>query len=93
MEAAQKRVEQRNYMIRAVLEFDDMMNQQREVIYSYRQEVMDSVIRGVLVFEVIDEMVLESYDTLRNSIAAEETPTRPGLLNSVNTTFPLRTFR
>ena len=43
VETAQKRVEQRNYMIRRrTLEFDDVMNQQREVIYGYRQEVMDS---------------------------------------------------
>ena len=33
------------------------MNQQREVIYGYRQEVMDSENPRELVFEVIDEMV------------------------------------
>ena len=58
VETAQKRVEQRNYMIRRrTLEFDDVMNQQREVIYGYRQEVMDSENPRDLVFEVIDEMV------------------------------------
>ena len=53
VETAQKRVEQRNYMIRRrTLEFDDVMNQQREVIYGYRQEVMDSENPRELVFEV-----------------------------------------
>ncbi len=42
VETAQKRVEQRNYLIRRrTLEFDDVMNQQRNVVYGYRNEVMD----------------------------------------------------
>ncbi len=41
IESAQKRVEGRNYGIRkSVLQFDDVMNQQREVIYSQRREVL-----------------------------------------------------
>ena len=41
IENAQKRVESRNYGIRkTVLQFDDVMNQQREVIYSQRREVL-----------------------------------------------------
>ncbi len=41
IENAQKRVESRNYGIRKnVLQFDDVMNQQREVIYSQRREVL-----------------------------------------------------
>ncbi len=41
IESAQKRVESRNYGIRkSVLQFDDVMNQQREVIYSQRREVL-----------------------------------------------------
>ena len=43
VETAQKRVEQRNYLVRRrTLEFDDVMNQQRNVIYGYRNEVMDA---------------------------------------------------
>ncbi len=41
IENAQKRVESRNYGIRkSVLQFDDVMNQQREVIYGQRHEVL-----------------------------------------------------
>ncbi|HYK23694.1 MAG TPA: preprotein translocase subunit SecA, partial [Candidatus Acidoferrum sp.] len=41
VETAQKRVEQRNYMIRKrTLDFDDVMNMQREVVYGYRNEVI-----------------------------------------------------
>ena len=89
VETAQKRVEQRNYMIRRrTLEFDDVMNQQREVIYGYRQEVMDSENPRDLVFEVIDEMVPKKVAEYLEQTESEE-PDRTGLLNWVNTTFPL----
>jgi preprotein translocase subunit SecA len=89
VETAQKRVEQRNYMIRRrTLEFDDVMNQQREVIYGYRQEVMDSENPRDLVFEVIDEMVPKKVAEYLEQNDSEE-PDRAGLLNWVNTTFPL----
>lgn len=41
IETAQKRVEQRNYMIRKhTLEYDDVMNKQRQEIYGFRNEVL-----------------------------------------------------
>ena len=41
IETAQKRVEQRNYTIRKhTLEYDDVMNKQRQEIYSFRNEIM-----------------------------------------------------
>ncbi|WP_114228149.1 MULTISPECIES: preprotein translocase subunit SecA [Sphingomonas] len=43
IETAQKKVEARNYDIRKqVVEFDDVMNDQRKVIYEQRSEIMDS---------------------------------------------------
>ncbi|HBN84623.1 MAG TPA: preprotein translocase subunit SecA, partial [Clostridiales bacterium] len=42
IEKAQKRVEGQNYAIRkSVLEYDDVMNKQREVIYAQRKQVLD----------------------------------------------------
>lgn len=42
IENAQKRVEERNFNIRKqVLQYDDVMNQQREVIYKERRKVLD----------------------------------------------------
>ena len=42
IEASQKRVESRNYGIRKnVLEYDDVMNQQRNIIYAERREVLE----------------------------------------------------
>ncbi|MFL5839198.1 MAG: preprotein translocase subunit SecA [Thermoleophilaceae bacterium] len=42
IESAQRRVEEQNFLIRKrVLEYDDVMNEQREVIYRYRNRVLD----------------------------------------------------
>ncbi|HEV7163431.1 MAG TPA: preprotein translocase subunit SecA [Solirubrobacteraceae bacterium] len=42
IEKAQKKVEEQNFLIRKrVLEYDDVMNEQRRVIYAYRDEVLE----------------------------------------------------
>jgi preprotein translocase subunit SecA len=42
VENAQKKVEEQNFLIRKrVLEYDDVMNQQREVVYKYRREILE----------------------------------------------------
>jgi preprotein translocase subunit SecA len=86
VETAQKRVEQRNYLIRKrTLDFDDVMNMQREVVYTYRNEVIDSEEPRKLIFEVIDEAV---PGKVKEYLDAEE-PNYTGFVNWVNTTFPL----
>ena len=43
VETAQKRVEQRNYQVRKhTLQYDDVMNQQRTVIYAWRTDILNS---------------------------------------------------
>ena len=42
IENAQKKVESRNFQARKnVLEYDDVMNKQREIIYEQRRQVLD----------------------------------------------------
>src|SRR5947208_4240291 len=42
VENAQKKVEEQNFLLRKrVLEYDDVLNQQREVIYKYRREILE----------------------------------------------------
>ncbi|MDX6680901.1 MAG: preprotein translocase subunit SecA, partial [Solirubrobacteraceae bacterium] len=42
IEKAQRKVEEQNFLIRKrVLEYDDVMNQQREVIYEYRDRILE----------------------------------------------------
>src|ERR1700726_569407 len=86
VETAQKRVEQRNYLIRKrTLDMDDVMNNQREVIYTYRNEVIDSEEPRTLIYEVIDEAV---PGKVAEYVDIDE-PNHAGLMNWVNTTFPL----
>ena len=57
IESSQKKVEGRNFAIRKnVLNYDDVMNKQRETIYSQR----DMVLEGKNVRSNIDQMILES---------------------------------
>jgi preprotein translocase subunit SecA len=86
VETAQKRVEQRNYLIRKrTLDFDDVMNNQREVVYTYRNETIDSEEPRVLIYEVIDEAVPGKVKEYLD----DSEPNYSGLLQWVNTTFPL----
>ena len=69
VESAQKKVESRNFSIRKhVLSYDDVMNTQRELIYTQRREVLD----GEDVSESIQNMIREScnliVDTYRTEI-------------------------
>ena len=58
VETAQKRVEQRNYIWRKrVLDFDDVMNKQREVVYGYRNEVLSTESPRDLVTEIIEKVI------------------------------------
>ena len=58
IETAQKKVESRNYDTRKqVVQYDDVMNDQRKVIYEQRSEIMDS--------EAVDDVVLDMrHDTI-----------------------------
>ena len=50
IETAQKKVEARNYDIRKqVVEYDDVMNDQRKVIYEQRADIMDAETVGEVV--------------------------------------------
>jgi preprotein translocase subunit SecA len=90
VETAQKRVEQRNYLARKrTLDFDDVMNNQREVVYTYRNEVIDTEDPHKLVYEVIDEAVPAKVQEYLGTGAPSEEPNYAGLLHWINTTFPL----
>src|SRR4051812_33728291 len=58
IENAQGKVEEQNYLIRKrVLEYDDVMNQQREVVYRYRDEVLEGRDMGDVAREQIAEVI------------------------------------
>jgi preprotein translocase subunit SecA len=65
LETAQKRVEMQNFEIRKrLLEFDDVMNKQREVVYGLRNEILEgSDVKNYImdyIEEIVDE-IIEKY--------------------------------
>ena len=65
IENAQKRVEAHNFEIRKqLLEYDNVMNQQREVIYSRRRELMETTEPESFVTEYVEEIVDEIFAPL-----------------------------
>ena len=64
IERAQKRVEGRNFEMRKhLLEYDDVMNQQREVIYDRRRHALEEEDISGEITEVIDDTVTTLMDT------------------------------
>jgi preprotein translocase subunit SecA len=64
IEKAQRKVEEQNFLIRKrVLEYDDVMNQQREVVYEYRDRILEGRDMGEeardQIAQVVDRMVEE----------------------------------
>ena len=58
IENAQKKVEQQNFLIRKrVLEYDDVMNEQRRVIYNYRREILEGRDMSEAVQEELEQVV------------------------------------
>ena len=67
IETAQKKVEARNYDIRKqVVEYDDVMNDQRKVIYEQRADIMDS--------DAIDDVVTDMRHDTINALVADACP-------------------
>ena len=64
IESAQKKVEQQNYSIRKrLLQYDDVLNKQREVIYSIRNGAIHADRSKDQIFEFVDEEMLDRADT------------------------------
>ncbi|MBI4367794.1 MAG: preprotein translocase subunit SecA [Candidatus Omnitrophica bacterium] len=73
VETAQKRVEGRNFEIRKhLLEYDDVMNRQREIIYEERNRVLESESLTDHVIEMIENVVDELILRLMNPELREE---------------------
>ena len=84
VENAQKKVEGRNFSIRKnVLQYDDVMNKQREIIYKQRREVLDG--------ENLKDSVLNMIDSVAETIVPmyinETSHDEEGVLQEVETEY------
>jgi preprotein translocase subunit SecA len=89
IEGAQKKVEEQNFLIRKrVLEYDDVMNQQREIIYEYRDKILEG--------EDMSETAREELPKVVERIATEymaddftENWDLPGLYTQLEQMYPV----
>ena len=87
---AQKRVEQHNFQIRKrTLEYDDVMNKQREVIYGFRNEIIHSDDVRDRLMDIMEEVVIQKVtEFTKEEFDPNEWQVR-ALADWVNLNFPL----
>ena len=91
IESAQKRVEQRNFAIRKhTLEYDDVMNKQREIIYDYRTRILKEENLTELLFEFINELLDQTLDLYLVPPDRPEEWDIESVVRWINSTFPTR---
>ena len=93
IEAAQKKVEEKNFEIRKnLLEYDEVMDEQRKRVYRYRQRILNGVNCKELILEMIDEQVDHYFDQfLARDYGVEMYAEWSG--NRLSTEFEARDFR
>ena len=88
IETAQKRVENRNFEIRKhLLEYDDVMNRQREIIYSERDRLLKGENVREHVFEMIEDVVEDLLGTYAHPDIREEDKNPDGLIQALGLKF------
>ncbi len=88
IENSQKRVEGRNFNIRKhVLQYDDVMNKQREVIYSQRQQVLNGENLKETILKMIDTAVDDLVETYCSAAEYPEAWNLDAVLQYANANF------
>ncbi len=87
IERAQRRVEQHNFSIRKrTLDYDDVMNKQREIIYGFRSEVLQSEKVSEQLLEVATDVI---YANAESMVQPEDEEGVKNFIDWVNTKFPI----
>ena len=88
IERAQKKVEARNFDIRKhVLEYDDVMNQQREVIYAERRKILRGEDLKENIFFMLDKIIESEMDQYANAKLYPEEWTLDGLIEDAEKSY------
>ncbi len=89
IQRAQKRVEQQNFSIRKrTLEYDDVMNRQRQVVYGLRQDILKTDDPREMLFDFVNTMVADQVDSVVQE-SGETEPDTSQLLDWLRRTFPV----
>ncbi len=90
IEQAQKRVEQHNFQIRKrTLEYDDVMNKQREVVYGFRNEIIHGADTRDRLMDIMEEVVIDKVKQFTSADTEPDTWNKRGLADWVNLSFPI----
>ena len=90
VEGAQKKVEEYNFNIRKrVLEYDDVLNKQREVVYAERRQVLEGEDLSESARDWIAETLVETVDRYEDSDQAPADWDLEGLFMEVGQLFPI----
>jgi preprotein translocase subunit SecA len=88
---AQKRVEAHNFEIRKhLLEYDDVMNKQREVVYGMRREILEGESQEEAIREWLDELTIGLLDLYASVDAHPEDWDLKGLNEALHRQFDVR---
>ncbi len=83
IEQAQKRVESRNFEIRRhLLEYDDVLNKQREIIYQQRRQVLEGMEMRQPILDMVEEVVSRHLDSYFQDQDFLEEPAARALLQA-----------
>ncbi len=89
IEKAQKKVEEQNFLQRKrVLEYDDVMNEQRRIVYRYRNEILEGKDMGVVAREEIGNVIARTVAEFTPSDFIEDWDL-PGMLLALEDMFPV----
>jgi len=90
IETAQRRVEEHNFSIRKhTLEYDDVMNKQREVVYGFRNDIIRGDNPREAIFEILEEVIENRGEEFCPKDKVEDEWNTEGLLRWVNQAFPI----
>ncbi len=92
IETAQKRVESHNFEIRKhLLEYDNVMNKQREVIYDERRKVLYGEDLKEYIYEIMEEVLDEALDTYVSEKLSADNWDFKGLRQYLDSRFSIKT--
>ncbi len=81
IETAQSKIESNNYAIRkALLEYDQVMNEQREIIYAERLRVLN----GESMRDVVYKMITDTVENAVDTCISDDTPSKDWDLKELN---------
>ncbi|WDE96867.1 preprotein translocase subunit SecA [Lentisphaera profundi] len=90
IENAQKKVENQNFMIRKrTLEYDDVMNKQREIIYELRKDILVSDDPKIRLYDILNNTIEDQIHVFSTGRRGAYRVDREKLEQWLGTTFPL----